>query len=436
MLSSSRYKKEHDGMPSWSYKRQTCRLCDSRDLECVVPLREIPIVTPNVDVKNAARQFVGVQAQCVPLALYLCHGCHHLQLLDVISPDVQYNNFSYTTSISLGLPEHFRKFAAEVIDAVAASPGALVVEVGSNDGTLLRAFKERGMKVLGIDPAQKIAARASESGVKTLPTFFTEKLAREIRAEYGPADIVIANNTFANIDDLTDFAEAVCATLAPSGVFVFETSYGADVVQKTLIDTVYHEHLSYFMVAPLDRYFKRHGLELIDVQHIWTKGGSIRGTVQLAGASRPRAASVDAMIADEKRLGFDGVSPFQRLNADVTALKGEIAGLVRARRAAGKRIAGYGASVGTVTLVEQFQLGPVLEFVADDNPLCENIASADYRIPVGSSELIYERKPDSIIVLAWRYADPIIGKHQRYLAAGGEFIIPLPKISFRSEIRK
>ncbi|MGH8246525.1 MAG: D-mycarose 3-C-methyltransferase, partial [Gammaproteobacteria bacterium] len=268
--------------------------------------------------------------------------------------------------------------------------------------------------------------------IKTLATFFTERLAGQIRAEYGPADIVIANNTFANIDDLTDFAAAVRSTLAPSGVFVFETSYGADVVQKTLIDTVYHEHLSYFMVAPLDRYFARHGMELIDVQHIWTKGGSIRGTVQLAGGARKRAVSVDTMIAEEKRLGFGGIAPFRKLGAHVAALKEEVAGLIKVRRAAGKRFAGYGASVGTVTLIRQFQLGPVLEFIADDNPLCEHLASADYRIPVVTSGSIYERKPDSIIVLAWRYADPIIAKHQRYLATGGEFIIPLPKVTLRT----
>jgi len=419
-------------MPSWFHKRQTCRLCDSTDVECVLPLSEIPIVTPNVDVKNASRQFAGVQGLSVPLGLYLCHDCGHLQLLDVVNPDVQYNNFNYTTSISLGLPEHFRKFADEVISAVGASPGALVVEVGSNDGTLLRAFKERGMNVLGIDPAQRIAAQATENGTKTLATFYTERLAGEIRKEHGPAEILIANNTFANLDDLVDFAAAVRTSLSPSGVFVFETQYGADVVEKTLIDTVYHEHLSYFMAKPLDLYFSRHGMQLIDLQRIWTKGGSIRGTVQLAGGSRPRAASVDALIADEKRFGYDGMAPFRKLADDVAAVKKEVADLVGARKKAGKRIAGYGASVGTVTLIQQFQLGQALDFIADDKPLCEQIAGAGYRIPVVKSEAIYERKPDSIVILAWRYTDPIIGKHQRFLDAGGEFIVPLPKASIRT----
>lgn len=419
-------------MTSLFRKRETCRLCDSSEVECVVSLREIPIVTPNVDARNASKQFAGVQGLSVPLGLYLCHGCGHLQLLDVVSPDVQYNNFRYTTSISLGLPEHFQKFADDVIGAVGVSSGALVVEVGSNDGTLLRAFKERGMKVLGIDPAQRIAAQATENGTKTLATFYTGGLAGEIRKEYGPAEIVIANNTFANLDNLADFAAAVRISLSPSGVFVFETQYGADVVEKTLIDTIYHEHLSYFMARPLDLYFSRHGMQLIDLQRIWTKGGSIRGTVQLAGGSRPRAASVDALIADEKRRGYDGMAPFRKLADDVTAVTKEVAELVAARKKAGKRIAGYGASVGTVTLIQQFQLGQALDFIADDKPLCEQVAGADYRIPVVKSEAIYERKPDSIVILAWRYTDPIIGKHQRFLDAGGEFIVPLPKASIRT----
>lgn len=419
-------------MSSWSRKRATCRMCDSPQNECVVPLGEVPIVTPNVDAKNAAAQFAGVQGQTVPLGLYVCRSCGHLQLLDVVNPDVQYNNFNYVTSISLGLPEHFRKLAAELIDAAGTQPGALVLEVGSNDGTLLAAFKERGMKVLGVDPAQKIAAAATARGIPTLATFYTEKLARELREKHGAADIVIANNTFANLDDLTDFAAAVRASLSPSGVFVFETQYGVDVVEKTLIDTVYHEHLSYFMAAPLERYFARHGLELVDLQRIWTKGGSIRGTAQLKGGPRKRAAVVDALIAEEKRAGYGGMEPYRKLAANIEAVKKDVARHVAAVKKRGGKIAGYGASVGTVTLLRQFQLGPVLDFIADDKPLCEQIAGPDYRIPVLQSDAIYERKPDAIVILAYRYAEPIVGKHQRFLAQGGEFVIPLPTVSVRS----
>ena len=418
-------------MTSWFTKHQTCRLCESADVECVVSLGEVPVGTPNVDAAHTAAQFAGVQGQMVPLGMYVCKGCGHLQLLDVVNPDVQYNNFNYTTSISLGLPEHFRKYAGEVIEAVGAMPGALVLEIGSNDGTLLRALKERGMQVLGVDPAQKIAARATENGTRTVATFYTEKLAGELRREYGPAEIVIANNTFANLDNLIDFAAAVRTSLSPTGVFVFETQYGVDVVEKTLIDTVYHEHLSYFMAGPLSQYFARNGMELIDMQRIWTKGGSIRGTVQLRGGTRRRAASVDALIAKEKAAGYEGMAPYRRLAANVAAVRQEVADLVAARKAARKKVAAYGASVGTVTLIRQFELGQALDFIVDDKPLCEQIAGPDYRIPVLQSAAIYERKPDTIVILAWRYTDSIVARHQRFLDAGGEFVIPLPRMSLR-----
>lgn len=418
-------------MTAWFHKRQTCRLCNATTLECVLPMRPIPIATPNVDVAVAGNEFAGMQESAVPLDLYRCLGCGHVQLLDVIDPAVQYNNFLYTTSISLGLPEHFRKFADETLKATDLPAGGLVVEVGSNDGTLLRAFKERGMTVLGVDPARRIAERATASGVPTLPTFFTAQLAREIRLEHGPAAIVIANNTFANLDDLDDFAVALRELLAPDGVFVFETSYGADVVRKTLIDTIYHEHLSYFLATPLDAYFTRHGLDLIDIQRIWTKGGSIRGLVQRAGGPRGKSGSVAAMVADEKALGFDALTPFRALAVEVAALQAQVAALVAKRRAAGKRLAGYGASVGTVTLIQQFELGSVLDFIVDDKPLGEHLRGPGYQIPIVAPSALYERKPDTVLILAWRYADPIIAKHPNYLAEGGEFVIPLPKLVIR-----
>jgi hypothetical protein len=151
--------------------------------------------------------------------------------------------------------------------------------------------------------------------------------------------------------------------------------------------------------------------------------------VQLAGGRRLRAQSVDAAISDEKHRGFHSTAPFTRMSATVAAITEEIKKLVTARRLAGKKVAGYGASVGTVTLIEQFGIGPELDFVADDNPLCEALAGSDYRVPVLKSQAIYERGVQSIVLLAWRYAEPILAKHQKYLDAGGDFIIPLPRVS-------
>lgn len=410
--------------------RKTCRLCGSSAVQVAVPLQPIAAATPNLDVQAVAQRYAGVTKVSVPLDLYLCRQCGHLQILDVIDPDIQYTHFKYTTSISLGLPEHFRKFADEVIMATQPSPGSLVVEIGSNDGTLLRAFKERGLKVLGIDPAQETAKRATEAGVRTLADFFTSSLADKIVQEHGRAAIIVANNTFANIDDLADVTEGIKQLLAPDGVFVFETSYGADVVEKFLLDTVYHEHLSYFMVRPLVEFFRRHGLELYDAQRIWTKGGSLRGFVTRATNTRPISSSVATMIKHELSLGLPELAPYRKFAAHIAELRTKVGAIVADYRDRGRSIAGYGASVGTVTLVEQLGLGTALDFIVDDNPLTDAVIGHDYHIPVLSAAALEERKPSLVVVFAWRYVEQIRRKNTRYLENCGQFLVFLPNVKF------
>jgi len=410
--------------------RKTCRLCASSDVEVAVPLEPIVVATPNVDLNAVPQRYAGVAQVSVPADLYFCRNCGHLQILDVIDPDIQYTHFRYRTSISLGLPEHFHKLAEELIASTGAKSGSLIVELGSNDGTLLRAFKERGLRVLGVDPAQELARRATEAGIPTLATFFTSKLAKDIARDHGPAAIVIANNTFANIDDLADVTVGIERLLAPDGVFVFETSYGADVVEKFLLDTVYHEHLSYFMVRPLVGFFRRHGMELYDVEHIWTKGGSLRGFVKRAKDARPSSPSVVAMVERERSLGLDRMEPYGKFAAHIAGIRKALADIVTEYRGHGQNIAGYGASVGTVTLVQQFGLGSALDFIVDDNPLTDAINGPDYQIPVLPPAALAERKPALVVILAWRYAEPIMKKNARYAQKGGRFLVPLPDLKY------
>lgn len=415
-------------MKQYFFRRETCRLCGSRNVPMAVPLEPLPIASPNIGLTGSLAIDQGMR-QTVPLDLYRCGDCGHLQLMSVIDPGVQYNTFLYVTSISLGLTEHFSKMAAELSGLVSDQRAARVVEIGSNDGTLLRFFKDRGMQVLGIDPARATAEAATRTGIKTLPEFFNGALGRRICQEFGAADIVIANNTFANIDDLDEMGVGLKAMLAPRGVFVFETSYGADVVRKNLLDTVYHEHLSYFMVGPLKRYFARHGLDLFDVRQIWTKGGSIRGYVQHADGTRQATGSVEKLIAEEHANGLNTPAPYAAMTQAIAVLKSELNAVLAPHIARKEPIAAYGASVGTITLIQQFNLGGLLDAIFDDNPLQERLAGPDYNIPVLRSELIYDRMPACILVLAWRYAEPIIRKHQAYIDGGGKFVVPMPKVS-------
>ncbi len=410
-------------MSSLVSQRKTCRLCGSRNLELVLKLAP----TPSGDAYVPLEKVKEIQ-QVYPLSVLLCRDCGHAQLSDVVNPEILYSNYIYTTSISLGLAEHFRQYAEAVLSSIKPSMGALVIDIGSNDGTLLEFFQKQGMRVLGIDPASHLAAKVTESGIETIADFFTADLAVKARSERGPAAIVTANNVFANIDELDDMIKGIRRLMAPDGVFVFETSYLLDVIQKTLIETFFHEHLSYFSVKPLQAFFKRYGMELIDVERVATKGGSLRCTVQLAGGPRKISSSVAELIAVETHFGLQTAQPFKDFANRLNAGKNELHALLGELKARGKSIAGYGASVGVTTIIYEFDIAGFLSFLIDDNPSRHRLFSPGYHIPVLSSQVIYERKPDYVVILAWGYAEPIMRKNQEYIKEGGHFILPLPEV--------
>lgn len=403
--------------------RTTCRACGGDRIECVLRLKSLPLLSPNVGADD-----VNAIEIAVPADLNLCNTCGLLQLMAVVDPAFQYNQFKYVTSISLGLPEHFRQSAGEIlIDADLGSPGQLL-EIGSNDGTLLRAFQEHGWRVHGIDPARKAAALATERGISTTLGFFNPATAHAIRDRFGPIDLVIANNTLANIDDLDSFAEGLDMILAPDGVFVFETSYGADVVQRMLLDTIYHEHLSYFTVKPLASYFSRHGMMLFDVRRIATKGGSIRGFVQRRGGTRPLRGSVADLIANEQASGLYGRVAYEQMSAGLNTIRDDLGRCLDRADARDKSVAGWGASVGCVSLINQLDLTGRLACVFDDHPLLDVIGGPGYRIPVVSPAELADRDPGLIILLAWRYAGIITANLHDYQKHGGRLVLPLPEV--------
>ena len=416
-------------MKNLFYIRHTCRLCLSDRQELVVPMAGMPIGTPNFQVPHASADDPVFRA-AVPMALYLCRDCGHLQILHVGNPEIQYRHYVYTTSLSLGLREHFAAYASDIISRYAIAPGSLIVELGSNDGSLIRSFKERGMRVVGVDPAVDIARRATEAGIETIADFFTDKIGDRIRQSHGTASVVIANNMIANVDNLDPLVTGVRDVLGPDGIFVFETQYGVDVTEKNLLDTVYHEHLSYFNVKPLTRFFARLGMEVIDVQHIWTKGGSIRVTVQRADGSRKPSPDVARFISEEDRLGVGHPSYYAPYVKRVAAIRDELVAMADACHARGQLVAGYGISVGTTTLLPQFGLENKIDFLVDDDQKKGSVmAGPGYDIPILPPTALYERKPALVVVFAWRYVDPIRAKHARYFAEGGRFVVPLPGIT-------
>jgi len=411
-------------LSSTCQRRATCRLCSSADLEKVLALGATPLANAFV-----RREALSETQPTYPLDVYLCKGCAHVQLLDVVDPAVLYKDYVYVSGTSPVFVRHFEDYARYIVDRFGPPANSLVVEIGSNDGTLLRCFKNRGFRVLGIDPAEGIARSAIESGIDGIVGFFTPQLAREIRRDHGPANVIAANNVMAHIDELGKVMEGVRHLLAPDGIFVFEVSYLKDVVENTLFDTIYHEHLDYHTVQPLVGFFLRCGLELIDAMQVDTHGGSLRGVVQLAGGPRRVEPSVAAFIESEQRIQLDQPEAFRRFARQIEGIRTDLLGLLRRLKQEGKRIAGFGAPAKMTTLMYSLGFEPgMVDFIVDDSPLKQGLYTPGMHIPVVPAKELYDSRPDYAVILAWNFAAAIAQKHAAFREGGGRFIIPLPKV--------
>jgi SAM-dependent methyltransferase len=399
-------------------ERRDCRLCGSTELERVVELTP----TPPANAFTARPE----PQTAYPLELMLCGGCGHLQLHHVVDPQVLFRDYVYAAGTSPVFVAHFKDYAADAIARFGLKAGDLVVDVGSNDGTLLGFFKSSGLRVLGIDPAREIARRATDAGIPTMPEFLDVPMARKIRREHGRAHLVTANNVFAHVDDLAGFVAAVRELLAPDGVFIFEVSYALDVYEKTLFDTIYHEHLDYHTVKPLVGFLERAGLPLFAAERIPTHGGSLRG---MAGGGRGVDDTVRQRLAEEDEARIACATSWRAWSAKIEAVRDQLLSLLGALKAEGRSIAGYGAPAKATTLLGNFGLGAeTLDFIADDSQLKQGLLTPGSHIPVLAADALYERRPDYVVVLAWNFADSIIARHARFTEAGGRFIVPLPEV--------
>ncbi|CAK0771533.1 SAM-dependent methyltransferase [Gammaproteobacteria bacterium] len=405
-------------------RRVDCRLCGSTQLVLVFSLEPTPPANAFVPLSLRHRT-----QECFPLNVFLCEECAHLQLLDIVSPALLFEDYIYVSGTSPVFVRHFEEYAHALLKRFRPEPGALVIDIGSNDGTLLSFFKDAGYRILGIDPARDIAQRASERGIETLCGFFGADFAEQLRGTRGSAVLITANNVFAHIDDLAEVVRGVRRLLVPNGIFVFEVSYLLDVIENTLFDTIYHEHLDYHSVAPLVRFFASHGLEMIEAERITPHGGSLRGIVQVAGGSYSVGASVAVAIEAERLAGLDRAETFHTFARHIDALKVELGGLLRRLKSEGKRIAGFGAPAKATTLMYHFGLGPeLIDFIVDDSPLKQGLFTPGLHIPVLSSAALVERQPDFLLILAWNFASSIITKNAAFHDAGGRFIVPLPHL--------
>jgi SAM-dependent methyltransferase len=304
-----------------------------------------------------------------PLDIFFCEDCHHLQLLDVVDPAVLFENYVYVSGTSPVFVKHLEDYVAFVVNKYEPVVGSLVFDIGSNDGTLLKAFNKVGYRVLGVDPAHDIAAQASADGIETINGFFSSAMAGDIRCRHGAASVITANNVFAHIDDLDDVLDGVRDLLDDDGVFIFEVSYLVDVFEHTLFDTIYHEHLAYHSVGPLVPFMQAHNMELIGAVRVSSHGGSLRAVAQRVGGARAVSSSVSELVELEKKMGLDKAKTYRDFGNRIEVLKVELSSLLRRKKAEGRTIAAFGAPAKATTLMYHFCIGEdIIDFIVDDSP--------------------------------------------------------------------
>jgi hypothetical protein len=397
-----------------------CRICGGEKLHAFLDLGRMPV-------PNGFMEKPSDSEPTYPLGAAVCEACWLVQLTDVVPAEVMFSHYLYIPSTSSTMRAHFEGLTVDQIHRWGLGPGDLVVDIGSNDATLLRSFQRQGLTVLGVDPATNLARKASEDGVATLNEPFSSRLSETILASRGRPRLVVSTNTLAHVDDLHDFCRGLTVLLGDEGVFVAEFPYVVDLLENNEFDTIYHEHLSYFALSPLACLFEAHGLRIVDAERIPVHGGSVR--VAVVKESSKRVATERASELQRREAPFHARGEYEAFASRSSAIARELVARLEELKAAGKRVVGYGASAKGNVLLNVCGIGThLVEYIVDSIPYKQGRFTPGTNIPVVPESRLDEDTPDRVLLLAWNFKDEIMEKQRAFRERGGKFIVTVPGV--------
>lgn len=399
-----------------------CRICKNEKLRTFLSLGTTPLANSFLskeDLKKEEKKF--------PLELCFCERCKLVQLTYIVPSEDMFSNYVYLSSTTKTFQKHFAEMAEKISKGFSLNKSSLAVDIGSNDGILLKGFQKFNVQVIGVEPAINVAKIAEENGVETINDFFNEKVVKEIIRRKGKADVVTATNVFAHIDDIDSVIENVKRLLKDNGIYVIEIQYFVDTIETMTFDNIYHEHMSYYTLSSLDYFFRKHGMTVFRVERVPTHGGSLRVFAAKNNSRHKAHESIKKLLDYEKKIGIDNFETYKKFGEKVYGVRDKLVDYIKNIKKQNNIIAAYGAPAKGNTLLNFCNIGKeYIEYIVEDNPLKQGLFAPGTHIPVVSPSMLEEKTPDYIIILAWNFADEILEKAKKFRDNGVKFIIPLP----------
>jgi hypothetical protein len=416
-----------EGQPQSPARAWACRFCGGASRLSFVDLGSSPLCQKHVPIAQAheAEPFF-------PLHAFVCSECWLVQLDEFVVPSEIFGDgaYAYFASFSDSWLAHARRYVDAVSQRFGLGETSFVIEIASNDGYLLQNFVQRGVPVLGIEPASNCAAAARDKGVESRVCFFGAETARQLLSEGKRPDLLLGNNVLAHVPDLNDFVSGLQLLLKEEGVLTLEFPHLVRLIAENQFDTIYHEHFSYFSFTTVRRIFARHGLRLFDVEQLATHGGSLRIYGCHQGASHPETANVARLLAEEAALGVQSSLYYASFAEQVRETKRRLLEFLIGAKRQGKSVVGYGAPGKGNTLLNYCGIRrDFIDYTVDRSPHKQNNLLPGSRIPIHSPDKIFETRPDYILILPWNLREEIMVQLAGVRKWGAKFVVPIPSVT-------